>query len=160
MPPRKRKRRRVPRKGFQFRKRRSIETIPPIKPKVVKDNEGLTGFVRGFRASDIEERFARALDKLGIYFWFQYKVETQLSLPDQDKRVDFVVFHTPGQPQPIEIYGVRWHSSSGDRNRDRARQREINEAGDDFNWLDLIVIWEYDLANQQMADAMARSIFL
>lgn len=146
--------------AYKFKKRKTYKPIPPIIPKIVEIDEGLTGFVRGFNASDIEERFARALIKMNIGFWFQFKVETQHTLPDQQKRVDFIVFWMPGKIVPVEIYGDRWHNTASDRQRDTARETEINDYGKRYDWEPLQVVWGHDLQTQLQADQIARRMFI
>lgn len=140
---------------------RGRESAPTIfRPSPAELDEGLTGFVRGYNASDIEERFARALIAIDVGFWFQYKIDTITSLPDQEKRVDFVVFWMPGKVVPVDIYGDRWHSTAGDRSRDRAREIEINNAGRVWDWEPLEIVWGHDLQTQQMADQIVRRMFI
>lgn len=145
--------------AYKFAKRRKLDTIPIIRPRQTENDEGLSGFVRGFYASDIEERFARALIKFDLYFWFQYEVATQLSLPNQERRLDFIVFYSKTRTYPVEIYGERWHSTAGDRNRDRARRNEIDEFGKRYDWQPVQVAWGKELLTQGMADAKVRSMF-
>lgn len=147
-------------KKFKFRRRRRVAKIDPLAPKIISVDEGLTGFVRGFNASDIEERFARALIEFNLGFWFQYKVETEHTLPDQQKRVDFVVFWMPGKIVPVEVYGDRWHSTASDKNRDRAREAEINKFGEQYGWEKLIVVWGHELYDQNAADQVVRRLFI
>ena len=150
----------VKKKTFKFPKRKVYDRIPARIPKLTKDIEGLTGFVRGFTASDIEERFARALIRMEIGFWFQYKLKTATSLPDQERKVDFIVFHRPGKTVPVEIYGDRWHSTEADRNMDRARAIEIDKEGKKNDWEKLLVAWGHELTDQHAADQIARRMFL
>lgn len=147
-------------KKFKFARRRKTAVIAPYIPRTYDDDEQLTGFVRGFNASDIEERFARALIKAELGFWFQYKVETIHTLPGQEKRVDFIVFYMPGRIQPVEIYGERWHESQGDKQRDIQREAEINEAGRVFGWDLLKVVWGKELQDQRSADHVVRRLFV
>lgn len=145
--------------GFRFPKRKKLDTIPILRPKHSRVDEGLTGFVRGYYASDIEERFSRSLIKFDYYFWFQYNVQTHLTLPDQDKRLDFIVFASPVLTFPVEIYGERWHSSSADQARDRARRLEIDEFGKRYNWQPVQVVWGRELVDQQWSDSKVRRMF-
>jgi hypothetical protein len=146
--------------AFKFRRRRKAKLETILKPVVLDNDEGLTGFVRGFNATDIEERFARALIELEIGFWFQYKVETEHTLPDQQKRVDFIVFYLPGHVVPVEIYGDRWHTTASDRARDRVREMEINEYGKKYDWDKLKVVWGHELQDQNAAYQVARRLFI
>ena len=87
--------------------------------------EELTGFVHGKRASELEERFANALEFFGIDFIFQFEVYTAYSLPQEAKQIDFVVFDG-GLGIPIEI-GARFVHGGGSRQaEDQRRRDEIN----------------------------------
>ena len=148
-------------KPYKFKKIRRITDLPkPIRPTPILDDENLTGFVRGYNATDIEERFARALIDIDIGFWFQYNLETLVSGPVYDKRLDFLVFWMPGKIVPVEIYGDRWHSNSSDRVRDNKREIEINEVGKIYGWEKLIVVWGHELYNQIAANNKARELFI
>lgn len=150
--------------AYKFKKRKT-QKAPPIyraRVRLSPNVENLTGFVRGFRASDIEERFANALRLYDIPYWFQYSVQTQISLPDQDRRLDFVVFYSPAMIYPVEIYGERWHASAGDQMRDLARREEIDARGREFSppWQPVQVVWGKELATQSMANQKVRGMFI
>ena len=52
-------------------------------------NEGLTGWVNGKEASDIEERFARALRNNNVDYSFRIDIPTAVSIPGEDKKSTF-----------------------------------------------------------------------
>lgn len=121
-------------------------------------DEGLTGLVQGEKASDNEERLARALKKRGLSFIFQVPVQTKYTLPDQEKQVDFVISYN-GIQYPLEAYGERWHSTVGDKNRDDVREAELNEEFSKYGWHPLTVVWSYETFNQELADKKIRELF-
>lgn len=87
--------------------------------------EILTGFVHGEKASDLEERFARALDFFGLDYIFQYEVVTAYSLPDESRRIDFLVFDA-GIGVPIEIGSSFVHAATSEKNAQLQRDAIIN----------------------------------
>ena len=110
---------------YQYRRGRPLAKENLQRLTKQKIDEGLSGYVHGKTASDLEERFARALDKRDINFIFEYEVDTAFTLPHEAKLVDFVLM-TP-IPQPIELDSIFTHASAGKRNADRLRDIQINE---------------------------------
>ena len=110
---------------YRYKKTRAKRPEAPSFPSF-KEDEGLTGTVLGKDASDLEERFARALNTYGVDFVFQFFVETAHSLPYQEKQVDFVVYS--GQPEPVEIDGLWVHKTQAQREYDRERDAQVDEA--------------------------------
>ena len=66
----------------------------------------------------------------------------------------------PGKVVPVEIFGDRWHSTSGDMDRDIRRETEINQVGKKFDWEPLEIVWGYELFDQLHADNKVRELFL
>lgn len=88
--------------------------------------EILTGFVRGKQASDLEERFAGALNDAGLSYVFQYRVDSALSLPGEGQVIDFIVYDG-GTPYPVETGSAFVHGSQSQLNIDKARDQILNE---------------------------------
>lgn len=99
--------------------------IPPAKPVKFDDKEQLTGYINGMDASDIEERFARALDRLGISYDFRVPMVAGRWMPGEVE-VDFMVFDG-GQYQPIQIDGMFAHKASAQKATDSAKDAILNE---------------------------------
>jgi len=106
---------------------------PPPRPKEVDLNrlrpvaeeEGLTGYVHGKRASRGEELFARALDKQELDYVFSYLIYTPYQIPGQSNQIDFIV--TVGERYPLEIDDEWIHKSAERRARDKMRDAILNE---------------------------------
>jgi hypothetical protein len=91
-----------------------------------KEDEGLTGFVHGLEASDLEERYARGLDQYGKEFEFQYEVYTAYTLPGEQKKVDFLV--NDGEIYfPEEVDAAFTHKTAEQKSYDRIRDEMIDE---------------------------------
>lgn len=147
-------------KNFQFKKTKKLDVPPILRPaqQTVSGDEQLTGSVHGKKASDIEERFAKALEQFNIDYYFQRFVETEYTLPDQEKQVDFVVYYQ-NRTYPVEIYGSYFHTSSGDTLRDLERERQLNEVFRRWGWEELQVVWDYELFDMVAAQETVRRLF-
>jgi hypothetical protein len=125
---------------------------------VQADPVPLTGLVKGKPATDIEERFARALGSLGLGFRFQVRFSTVGSLPWQEKVVDFVV-QVSGVFQPVEVDGDIGHRTSAQRGRDAIREVLLNEVFIWLGYLPLVRVKWFELESQEMADGVVRRMF-
>ena len=135
---------------FKYRVPRVQRVDVPASPRTPAEEEGLTGFVLGKEASDLEERFARALNTYNIDFAFQISVETAVTLPQQEKEVDFMVY--AGQPQPLEVDGNFTHKSAEQKEYDRERDAQIDATLRPFGYLPVGRVTEEHLGNQDGAN--------
>jgi len=150
------------RKPFQYKtpsKRTPRVDVNRLEPPTTEtdDPRPLTGYVNGVKATDIEERFARALRKHGLRYRFQVRFETVQSLPGRARVVDFVVYH--GLRYPVEVDGEIAHSTGAQEAADRLREELLNEV---FRWrcmppLQRVKWWQ--LETQGQADAVVRELF-
>lgn len=115
-----------------------------------KEDEGLTGMVMGKEASDLEERFARALNTHNVDFQFQFEVATAHTLPHQEKQVDFMVY--AGQPEPWEVDGDFTHKTAEQREYDRDRDAQIDAALRPYGFAPVGRVTEEYLHNQDAAN--------
>lgn len=148
--------------SFRFPAKSKKPDLPGIirtPSQILGDTEVLTGIVNGRDASDLEERFANALRKAGLGFYFQWLVETRYSLPAQEKVVDFIVYANK-RVYPVEIYGDYFHESYGARQHDMIRERELNDVFATYGWEDLSIVWGHELQDQEQANYAVRRLFL
>ena len=126
------------------------------KPEQQKEDEGLTGLVRGVEASDLEERFARALNKYRVPYEFQVEFYTPFTIPSKDKVVDFVLRGN----QPVDIYGfVGHHLNIGQEGYDRIREQQLNEVFSKARYKPLIVVEDTDVGDtQEKTNAFVRRL--
>lgn len=112
-------------KPYKYQKERPIakENLQRITHR--QEDEELSGFVHGKPASDLEERFARSLDKKNQNFIFEFPVDTAYTLPEEEKMVDFIIL-TP-IPQPVELDGIFIHKNAEKKYEDQLRDIQINE---------------------------------
>lgn len=144
-------------KGFRYGtykdKRKADNRV--IRPRPVPEDEGLTGFVRGLKASDIEERFARALNKYRVPFEFQVFIPSNYSFPGEAKEMDFIV-----RDQPVNVHGYIGHfHTSGQKWKDRVRDLMIDEVLVPKGYKPVKTVVQSDLDNQDIADMTVRRIF-
>lgn len=135
---------------YRYRKPRQIPADAPTRLRPTAGDEGLTGFVQGKEASDLEERFARALSTYGLDYTFKFYVETSYTLPYQEKQVDFVVQR--GQPEPWEVDGEFTHKSAEQQEYDQARDAQVNEALMPYGYRPVQRVTEEYLGTQDGAD--------
>lgn len=125
------------------------------RPRIPVEDEGLTGIVRGKKASDLEERFARALSKYRVRFDYQVLVMTAISVPHQEKEVDFIVGR-----QPVNVHGYIGHFHTiGQRSKDIIRDLHVNEALMPLGFMPIITITAKELGRQEDADMFVRRTF-
>jgi hypothetical protein len=134
-----------------------VKQIYDVKPKEV-----LTGWVQGKKASDIEERTARALSKLPLDFTFQMRInalmgvtETKMNLPGEVE-IDFLVQYM-GTLYPINVQGEISHFfASWQQVRDAKKKIIIDAALRAYNAHELIVVPYTKLVTQETADSFYR----
>lgn len=131
------------------------------RPPSLVNQENLTGVVQGQQASDIEERFARALAKTNLVAsWkFSVYVDTPFQLPGQENEVDFFVW--AGVLYPIEVDGEFAHKSAGQRAGDKERDAVLGlylqKRYPGSQPIERIP--GYELDTQDKADALVRRMF-
>lgn len=130
----------------------------PAYPPTAKETEGLTGYVHGLEASELEERFAKSLTRHGLTFQFQYEVLTMAGIPGEENVVDFVV--ETGQPYPVEIDGNWIHKSAAQREKDRLRDAQVNEVLQNWGFLPILRIPGDQIADPEHTDAIVEEYIL
>jgi hypothetical protein len=130
--------------------------MPLNRLKVSGEGERLSGFVHGKEASDLEERFARALDKLGYSYYFEYEVLSDVGLPGEENQIDFVIEHEG--THPIEVDGGWVHKSASQKAKDALRDALLNESLSRDGWENIVRVPGSDLESQDEADAAVREL--
>ena len=137
-------------------KRRSRLNIARVKP-VRAGEEEFTNFVNGQKASDIEERMARALRTIGREFSFQ--IEVPITGKFHAKLVDYLAF-SGGLIYPIEVYGEIGHATSAQKAADNDREAELNQTFRRNGRQHLQVDWWWELNTQEAATRKAQRMFI
>ena len=143
-------------KQYKYKLKPRPPKMPLNRLAGASSDERLTGYVLGKEASDLEERFARALYNKGKDFDFQRDFMTAYSIPGQEKEVDFVVYN--GQPQPIEIDGTYAHKSAEQKANDMTRDAILNEELSKHGYLPIIRIPGDELETQEDTTAVVERI--
>ena len=134
---------------------------PPKEPlnriASTSESEQLTGMVHGKEASDLEERWAGAMDRANRTFIFEFLMETPFSLPGKDRQIDFV--DTTAQWQPFEIDGKIAHKSGAQKAKDKTRDAILNQELRKQGALSIIRIPGDDIQTPEDADRVHREIF-
>jgi len=136
------------------------DDLPLGTPTVVRSDETLTGWVNGNKASDIEERFARALSSIGKEFAFRLPVISPRNMLGW-LEVDFLVAHIPYY-YPIQIDGEYAHKNESKKQKDAMKDILVyenlrNEYG---NVVPVIRIPGSYLATHEEAVTKAKDIFI
>ena len=118
------------RKTFKYKLRPRPPEMPLNRLAGARETERLTGFVHGKEASDLEERFARALDRAGKDYRFEYLVLSNIGLPGEENQIDFVV----DDIYPVEVDGNFTHKSAEQKAHDQQRDAILNEQLSDWGW--------------------------
>ena len=118
----------------------------------------LTGSLLGKRATDIEERFGRALLSVKLRFRFQVRFRTADHAPGRKKVVDFVV-ESKGIDHPVEIDGRIGHLTSAQQGKDAVREAMLNEVFVKRGLALLQRVSWTELETQEDADRTVRRMF-
>ena len=143
-------------KQYKYKLKPRPPKMPLNRMAGASNDEVLSGYVKGKEASDLEERFARALYNKGKDFDFQQEFMTPHSIPGQEKEVDFVVYD--GQPQPIEIDGTYAHKSGEQKANDTTRDAILNEELGKHGYLPIIRVPGIELETQEETTAIVERI--
>jgi very-short-patch-repair endonuclease len=119
-----------------------------------QDETPLTGWVHGLEASDIEERFARALRGINKEFSFQIQIPTAISIPHEEKEVDFILDNI----QPVEVDGEIGHKTIAQKENDSERDALLNTEFMRMGMLPIIRIPGWRLDTQELADNTVREL--
>ena len=89
-------------------------------------DEGLTGFIGGIKASDIEERFARSLSKHRLEYTFQQHYFGPAKNTPGAIQVDFMV-NLGAMWVPVQIDGEIAHRTIMQRMEDKVKDSRLNQ---------------------------------
>ena len=159
------------RKPFQYpvTRPRNYPSLRPPPARKIDEEQELTGYIMGMKASDIEERFARALSYLGLNFGFRVQVANMGGQPvvlSQNERnqlgaieMDFFV-ERYGRFQPIQIDGEYSHKSSVQKEEDARKDASLNNLLKAWSALPVTRVPYYFLKDQDSTNRKAKEILL
>jgi hypothetical protein len=144
-------------KPFKYKKARTARPEKLNRIKQNADSEGLTGYVHGLKASDLEERSARSLNDLDVDFTFQFEVTTAFTLPGEERKVDFIVHD--GASYAYEIDEVDFiHRGAEAIQEDLIRDVLIDEKLEKLGVFPIVHIPSTDLETQELSDQTWRAL--
>lgn len=147
--------------GFRYKIRKKRPNMPS-RPRVprLEEKEFFTKVVRGLKASDLEERFARSLDKMGKSYMFRYRIPAFPGAPianmTGEVEVDFLIIE--GLLTPIFIDGEFSHKGWTQKEIDLEKTRKADEYFRQYNANPSIRISHIFLQSQAMSDIKAREL--
>lgn len=144
---------------FKYKVRRIARREMPFgKIQSVKNDEGLVGYISGSPASDLEERFARAMDKDPRIdgYSFREAVISPRNMPGQ-LEVDFVVQMGP-IVYAIQIDGEFAHKGAAKRLDDARKDALVNEYMKQYGAKPVIRIDGEKLSSQEEANKIVRTL--
>ena len=142
-------------KPFKYKAAPRPPKFPLNRLQTTNEGERLTGFVNGKEASDLEERFARALSTQGRDFIFQYEFVGPATIPGQENIIDFVV----DDIWPTEVDGTFVHKSAAKKADDQLRDAILNEHFADDGWSPIRRVPGSELEDQDEADRIVREMW-
>jgi hypothetical protein len=123
-----------------------------------KEEEGLTGFVGDWEASDIEERFARSLSKEGIAFSFREHFFGPTRTTPGAVEVDFLVQVGP-EIYPVFLDGEYAHKSQSQKDTDKLKDARFDELGMGYGFNPSTRIEGEKLQTQEDTDEVVKEMF-
>lgn len=125
----------------------------------IPEEEGLTGYVQGRQASELEERYAKALDKNDNVrgYDFQFIVTPPTQIPGQSNLIDFMI--DAGLRYPVEVDGDWVHKTAAQKDKDAQRDAILDEYLKRFNIEPITRIEGWKLEAQEDADRVVRGQF-
>jgi hypothetical protein len=155
-------------KPFKYRIRREARNdYSPSGISRTGSREVLSGIVQGKKASDIEERMARAFDRLETPYEFRARISSLaagdrrltkelLNLPGEIE-IDYLVFS--GQVTPVMVDGEISHfMTQAQKLEDEENTASVNEFGAALGWHEVVRVPFTEIETQEGAELVARKI--
>ena len=144
---------------FKYKIPRKVHTpAPAFNVQLQADDEGLTGQIQGYPASDIEERFARALDRdeRVSSYTFREAVIAGRNLPGQ-LEVDFMI-QTGAIVKPVQVDGEFAHKGLSKKEEDAMKDELINKFLSKYGAARVQRIDGEKLSDQRKANDLVRDL--
>lgn len=145
---------------FQYKVRKPPSRDLPLGKINTPPDTGelLSGYIQGAKASDIEERFARALStsKRVDGFKFRFPVISPRNMPGQ-LEIDFVV-QSAGLIYCFQVDGEIAHKGIGKQQDDRRKDVLVNSFMKQYNAFPVKRIPWYRLSTQEQANLLIREL--
>lgn len=137
--------------------RKDNNHLPFGKPQQQRGDEFLTGVVNGQKASDIEERFARALNRVKKGFVFRMPIISPRNMLGQ-LELDFLVIDEPHY-YPVQIDGAYAHKAESKQQEDQKKDILIQAfLKKEYNAMPIKRIKGIDLETQEEANLQVQEL--
>jgi len=134
------------------------EDMPLNRVEIPSEEEGLTGFVNEWEASDIEERFARALWKNENPFTFREHFFGPTRTTPGAVEVDFLVW-VGSEIYPVFTDGAYSHKSQAQRSEDKIKDARFDEYGRNIGLNPSVRISGEKLQTQEETNEVVKEMF-
>jgi hypothetical protein len=152
---------RVPAYMQPYQYKTGKKSVSPDKSAQVlgmRDGEVLTGFIRGQPASNLEERFALALDQIStLSYEFQPSYIGARNTSGEVK-LDFMVYQG-GQMFPIQIDGDYVHKTAAQREEDKVKDEQLDQYLSPYLAMPTMRLKEDDISSVAEAKALIERLF-
>ena len=132
-----------------------IERLDRVRAPV--EGENFVGEIQGLPSSDIEERFARSLDKRQMSYGFRTANVAGRNLPGEVE-LDFAVYEG-GLTYPVQLDGEFSHASEEQKNKDKANDAILDNELRGTGAFPVQRISYEKLETQTMTDAVVKELF-
>jgi len=131
--------------------------VKRLRPQYIDDGELLDKVVQGMPASDLEERFSKALDKLdGVTYEFRVPYLAGRSMLGEVE-LDFAVYAPT--LYPVQVDGEIGHSSSAQLASDKLKDALLDDHLRGTGAAPVVRVKWPDLQTQADADRLVREMF-
>jgi len=157
-------------KPFRYKRTKKPDPIPLPANTLERqaDGEILTGFIGDQPASDLEERFANALTKLGAQYEFRVQI-----MPGENPRflsgrgrnatgaveIDFLV-QQQGIMFPVQIDGEFSHKTAEQLEKDKQQDQKLNDSFAQYGAFPVKRIRWDEIQTPDMADTLAGELMI
>ena len=143
---------------YQYKARQPSTRIERLdRVRALVEGEDFIGELQGMPSSDIEERFARSLDRREMNYDFRTAYVVGRNLPGEVE-LDFAVYEG-GLTYPIQIDGPFAHQSAAQKNEDSAKDAILDDKLRGTGAFPVRRISGEKLETQEMTDAVVKELF-
>ena len=132
-----------------------IERLDRVRAPV--EGEVFVGEIQGMPSSDIEERFARSLDRRQMNYDFRTAYVAGRNLPSEIE-LDFMVY-IGGISYPFQIDGAFAHKNASQKSEDAAKDAILDDRLRGTGAFPVRRISGEKLETQEMSDAVVKELF-
>ena len=142
---------------YQYKARQPSTRIERLdRVRALVEGEDFIGELQGMPSSDIEERFARSLDKASLLYEFRTAHVAGRNLPSEIE-LDFMVY-IGGISYPFQIDGAFAHKNASQKSEDAAKDAILDDSLKGTGAFPVQRIPGFMLDSQEMSDDLVRDV--